>query len=107
MAGENEPDIQEEDNGEVKSLVLTIGRNAKISTKQYASEDAYVGVKIVVPIVGEMTPDAIKEAYAKVEPAAVALVEHTLAGRIDHINKTNGLTPNFGIAAIDFKNGGK
>lgn len=101
MAGENENAISEESAGEVKSLVLTVGRNVKISTKQYSSEDAYVGAKIVVPI-GDITADHIREAYEKVEPVVVGLVERTLAGRMDHINKTNGLTSNFGVGAIDF-----
>lgn len=105
MDPKDETSVSEETTNEVKSLVLTIGRNVKLATKQYSSEDAYVGVKVVVPIVGEVTADSIKEAYAKAEPAAVALVEHTLAGRIEHINKTNGLASSFGVASIDFGNG--
>lgn len=105
--GENESGVEEEVADGVRSMVLTIGRNVKIATKQYSSEDAYVGIKVVVPIVGEVTAESIKAAYAKAEPAALALVEHTLASRIDHINKTNGLASNFGVAAIDFSDGNK
>src|SRR3990167_3900079 len=86
--------------GDVKSMVITVGHNVKIGLPDYSSEDVYEGVKVVLPIPGDVTPEKVNAMYAKFMPG---LREQALKGvceRAEEVKTRNGVKSKINAASI-------